>query len=221
MSLSTIARKLPLYAVVLVILGMVLPGWMGTAGVPSAPMNLKLISRTASTLSISWDAPRTNPESVHRYVVFYRLDGKTTWTRVNVSPTASPYVIKNLLSKHYAIKNLLSNSEYNVKVRAENTAAVGSETQVQSFRTISDSLDRAIHSLLGDEYEGGAGVPERSSPLEAPTPKPEVHRGFFSNSLSAPDANDLPFDILDPVTLSLIGLLVTLFATGIQLFRGK
>ncbi len=63
-------------------------------------------------------------------------------------------------------------------------------------------------------------VPELTSP---PTPKLEIERGFFANSVPSPDdvEADLPFDILDPVTLSLIGVIVTLGATAIQLFRGK
>lgn len=54
-----------------------------------------------------------------------------------------------------------------------------------------------------------------------PTPAPV--RGFFTNSVSSPDGvgAELPFDVMDPVTLSLIGVLVTLGATAIQLFRGK
>ena len=57
----------------------------------------------------------------------------------------------------------------------------------------------------------------------APTPTPSPNRGFFTNSLPSQDdvESDLPFDIMDPVTLSLIGVLVTLGATAIQLFRGR
>ena len=57
----------------------------------------------------------------------------------------------------------------------------------------------------------------------APTPAPAVHRGFFTNSVSSPGSveAELPFDIMDPVTLTLIGVLVTLGATAIQLFRGR
>ncbi len=60
-----------------------------------------------------------------------------------------------------------------------------------------------------------------ATPTATPTPAPE--RGFFTNSVPSPggDESELPFDILDPVTLSLIGLLVTLGATAIQLFRGR
>ncbi len=57
----------------------------------------------------------------------------------------------------------------------------------------------------------------------ASTPTPAPQRGFFTNSVPSPGGveADLPFDIMDPVTLSLIGVLVTLGATAIQLFRGK
>ena len=59
--------------------------------------------------------------------------------------------------------------------------------------------------------------------LPSPTPMPKVERGFFTNSLPSPSGAEaaLPFDIMDPVTLSLIGVLVTLGATAIQLFRGR
>lgn len=62
-----------------------------------------------------------------------------------------------------------------------------------------------------------------SAPAPAPTPTPAPQRGFFTNSVPSPDGvgAELPFDIMDPVTLSLIGVLVTLGATAIQLFRGK
>ena len=59
--------------------------------------------------------------------------------------------------------------------------------------------------------------------MSSPTSPPKVQRGFFTNSLPSQGDVDaeLPFDILDPVTLSLIGVLVTLGATAIQLFRGR
>ncbi len=62
-----------------------------------------------------------------------------------------------------------------------------------------------------------------SAPAPAPTPTPAPQRGFFTNSVPSPDGVEagLPFDIMDPVTLSLIGVLLTLGATTIQLFRGK
>ncbi len=65
-------------------------------------------------------------------------------------------------------------------------------------------------------------TPARAS-VVAPVPAPKVERGFFTNSVPSPDDVEagLPFDIMDPVTLSLIGVLVTLGATAIQLFRGK
>ncbi len=65
-------------------------------------------------------------------------------------------------------------------------------------------------------------TPARSS-APAPAPIPKVERGFFTNSVPSPDGVEagLPFDILDPVMLSLIVVLVTLGATAIQLFRGK
>ena len=61
------------------------------------------------------------------------------------------------------------------------------------------------------------------TPTLTATPTPAPVRGFFTNSVpSQGDAEaELPFDIMDPVTLSLIGVLVTLGATAIQLFRGR
>ena len=56
-----------------------------------------------------------------------------------------------------------------------------------------------------------------------PSPTPAVERGFFFNtttSHSAPESEG-SFDIMDPVTLSLIGVLLTLFATSVQLFKGR
>ena len=60
-------------------------------------------------------------------------------------------------------------------------------------------------------------------PAPEPTPTPAPVRGFFTNSLPSDGVADaeLPFDIMDPVTLTLIGVLVTLGATAIQLFRGR
>ena len=58
-------------------------------------------------------------------------------------------------------------------------------------------------------------------PSPSPTPTPEVARGFFVNAVRVPDETGLPFDLQDPVTLSLIGLLLTLVATSVQLFKGR
>ena len=71
-------------------------------------------------------------------------------------------------------------------------------------------------------------IPERPSPESASpesaspgSPSPGEtgrNRGFFFNSISA-DPNGL--NTLDPTTLAVIGILITLAATGVQLLRGN
>ena len=63
--------------------------------------------------------------------------------------------------------------------------------------------------------------PPPPSPAPTPTPTPAVERGFFVNAVRVPGETGLPFDLQDPVTLSLIGLLLTLVATSVQLFKGR
>ncbi len=72
-------------------------------------------------------------------------------------------------------------------------------------------------------------TPEKPTP-DVPTPEipttPEIplpeesgrNRGFFFNSISA-DPNGL--NTLDPTTLAVIGILITLAATGVQLLKGN
>ncbi len=48
----------------------------------------------------------------------------------------------------------------------------------------------------------------------------EERRGFFINSTSVEESLG-QWDILDPVTLSLLGIMLTLVATGVQLFKGR
>lgn len=67
------------------------------------------------------------------------------------------------------------------------------------------------------ESQADEPSPTATSPL--PTPVSEEHRGFFINSTTAADASRLEI-LLDPLVLTLIGLAITLLATGIQLFKG-
>ena len=53
-----------------------------------------------------------------------------------------------------------------------------------------------------------------------PTPIPQVRRGFFSNSVTSA-ASSSRFDWENPVTLSVLGILITLLATGAQLLKGR
>ena len=69
------------------------------------------------------------------------------------------------------------------------------------------------------ESQADEAVPTAKSPPPTPTPVPEEHRGFFINSTTAADASGFEI-LLDPLVLTLIGLAVTLLATGIQLFKG-
>ena len=58
------------------------------------------------------------------------------------------------------------------------------------------------------------------TPPETPTPKESGrNRGFFTNSISA-DPNGLN-NGLDPTALAVIGILITLAATGVQLVKGN
>ena len=94
--------------------------------------------------------------------------------------------------------------------------------------TLEDILRRARY---GSTPTPAAAVPRtiaatetpRPTPTSTPTPTPETERGFFFNSNPTQIAQETerPFDLLDPVTLSLIGILLTLVATGVQLFKGR
>ena len=117
------------------------------------------------------------------------------------------------------------------------------ERALESFNRALDSLDLTEPSprprstltpvsvptparapVLAQAAEPEATQSQTFAPMPPPpAPTPEVERGFFTNSLPAASGADagLPFDIMDPVTLSLIGVLVTLGATTIQLFRGR
>ncbi len=84
---------------------------------------------------------------------------------------------------------------------------------------------------MGDQTPVSTRVPTLAStptPIStrtsdpAPTSTASIERGFFfnSNPVRTPEAG-MPFNLLDPVTLSLIGIILTLIATSIQLFKGR
>ncbi len=80
----------------------------------------------------------------------------------------------------------------------------------------------AVESSGTEKLTPTPSVPQSNDAgsAEDPTPVPEIRRGFFINSTTAVDASGFGI-LLDPLVLTLIGLAVTLLATGIQLFKGS
>ena len=67
-------------------------------------------------------------------------------------------------------------------------------------------------------------VPKVDLPVvPSPTATPFFRRGFFVNSVSSVPSIQTPgqLDLRDPITLSIMGILITLAATAVQLFRGR
>ena len=64
---------------------------------------------------------------------------------------------------------------------------------------------------------------DRLDAAPAPTATPFFRRGFFVNSVSSVPSIQTPgqLDLRDPITLSIMGILITLAATAVQLFRGR
>ena len=86
------------------------------------------------------------------------------------------------------------------------------------------SLQNVQHNDISDLSLPFCGTEVPSiTPTPAPTPTPAIERGFFFNSNPSQRVpeTERSFNLLDPVTLSLIGIVLTLIATSIQLFKGK
>ena len=131
----------------------------------------------------------------------------------------------------------LNNNQLNGEIPAE----LGSLTRLRELSlgenrlsgcipaTLQDQLNMDVHVGMPLCAERPASAPavevSASAPIRTSTPAatPAPERGFFVNSVPSQSSleTDLPFDPLDPVFLSLIGIMLTLVATGIQLLKGR
>ncbi len=79
--------------------------------------------------------------------------------------------------------------------------------------------DLQFAKQLGIDVDS-SDVQNKPSPSPTPAPEPTPERGFFVNSLPS-KGNSGDWNFMDPVTLSIIGITLTLFGTLVQLFRGR
>ena len=96
--------------------------------------------------------------------------------------------------------------------------------QVAGNTAAVEASDLPQGSPLPAQVPGNAdAVQAPDQPPPTPTPLPGVQRGFFTNSVPSASAITTPgaINLLDPVILSVLGILITLMATSIQLFRGR
>ena len=81
----------------------------------------------------------------------------------------------------------------------------------------------AVAAEIARPTEPAAAAPvprEPPAPAPKPAPEPETKRGFLLNTRPGEEA--IPIEgLLDPVLLSIIGILATIFAALIQLVRGR
>ena len=91
--------------------------WFFPPGTPDAPRNLAASSPTASSITLSWDAPRNDGGSpVKGYVLERRQPFSARWQRVS----------RELIEEtRFKITDLIEGSEYEFQVSAVNEAGTG------------------------------------------------------------------------------------------------
>lgn len=78
---------------------------------PAAPRNFKLLERTSSSLTVTWDAPLRSSSKINAYRImlwkgFWKEMAQTTG--IEIRPTSS--------EMEYTIEDLESNTQYNLEV---------------------------------------------------------------------------------------------------------
>ena len=80
--------------------------------VPSPPVNLNLVSKTQTSLSIEWSAPSDGAQSITDYVIQYSIDYGSTWVTFVESVSSNTST---------TITGLTRGSPYQVRVKAVNS----------------------------------------------------------------------------------------------------
>ncbi|XP_056018914.1 receptor-type tyrosine-protein phosphatase kappa-like isoform X9 [Ostrea edulis] len=98
---------------------------------PAAPRHLKLLDRTSSSLTVTWEAPIRSSSGINAYMMilwkgYWKEMAQTTG--IEIRPTSS-------LMEH-TIEELDSNTQYNIQIMAVNSAGQGDPTPVLSASTL-------------------------------------------------------------------------------------
>ncbi len=117
-----------------------------------------------------------------------------------------------------AISQIIYKVESEIKSRLERSGVSFDDFQKTGIIEY-PVINVAPHPFPTPDEVNDLPIPNLPTP-EIPDPKePGRNRGFFTNSISA-DPNGLN-RALDPTTLAVIGILITLAATGVQLLKGN
>nr|XP_022316326.1 receptor-type tyrosine-protein phosphatase kappa-like isoform X3 [Crassostrea virginica] len=98
---------------------------------PAAPRNLKLVERTSSSLTVTWEAPLRSSSKIDAYrIILWKGFWKEMAEKrgIEIRPSASKL--------QYTIEDLDSNSQYNIEVKAVNSAGEGDPSSLLVVSTL-------------------------------------------------------------------------------------
>nr|XP_022315948.1 receptor-type tyrosine-protein phosphatase kappa-like isoform X2 [Crassostrea virginica] len=98
---------------------------------PAAPRNLKLVERSSSSLTVTWEAPLRSSSKIDAYrIILWKGFWKEMAEKrgIEIRPSASKL--------QYTIEDLDSNSQYNVEVKAVNSAGEGDPSSLLVVSTL-------------------------------------------------------------------------------------
>lgn len=110
-------------------------------GLPGPPRNPKIVSATATTMTITWEPPLDNGGStIQGYWLEKRERGAVYWGRVNRGPVTKP-AVKGL---EYTALKLIEGTEYQFRVAACNAAGVGPPSEASECQVTVDPFSKFI-----------------------------------------------------------------------------
>ncbi|XP_078317103.1 receptor-type tyrosine-protein phosphatase kappa-like isoform X4 [Crassostrea virginica] len=98
---------------------------------PAAPRNLKLVERSSSSLTVTWEAPLRSSSKIDAYrIILWKGFWKEMAEKrgIEIRPSASKL--------QYTIEDLDSNSQYNIEVKAVNSAGEGDPSSLLVVSTL-------------------------------------------------------------------------------------
>ena len=123
-------------------------------GLPGPPRNPKIISATATTMTLTWDPPLDNGgSSIQGYWLEKRERGAVYWGKVNRAPVTKP-AVKAL---QYTVLRLIEGTEYQFKISACNAAGLGPHSEYTECRFAVDPcsecpLNHTLRFLCLNDY---------------------------------------------------------------------